>query len=716
MMALILSSCYSQQLQPGPVVGIKFCKPGVFEIHSDIIQWTMLQQGLWKGQFAQLKVSTTAKNLPATIPGFYYLKEVNGNIRLQAEICQKTNYPIDKLDIYLVSKVKPGKLSLIMRENTTQDDYFVSFKANHFQCANVHPRSISIGQQNQNIFLRLFFENLPQPLLKLQQTPSNNPFKRPIYDTIVSGLYFDNQGEFDIKATIANHEWSQVQPEQWMAKLQRLTVNVQNVTCYYSGFCFYTKDKVVDKHRYQMEIDAAKNGQIQGPPLEILIKSPQRPGKLSFSVKQRIPAHKTIFVPFAPEHFTINNTRASFLVHDFINDRPPSICLTFRNQSKPVKQKTSTARRIQIHPYGIFIPLAHSLSKGLYHDIGGTFLNNLGQKLIQFINKKKLDIRILTYPNNTDPFTAQILNSPVMTIEQNRKDRVITVIQENLQHFQYIAFAHLEEELLQKNLVFKLYVYSKANTTATIISESVDVTPNIQNNINMAMESTAKQLATLKIRQLTATTTKLVAQSYATYEDIYALILKNNWYCTPDVSNKEKQKAIQELANKQSLSEQEILNKMKTFKWASTFSIKTDTSSDIFVQIVRNVTTEHIHNFSKPIFSIFMHCWLPRKISTMYELRKFSQKIKTYAGIVNWRVPTIEELIRIFQVKDLFQAANPLKQNSKYYFWSSTPAKNKQSFWIVLVNRDNHNTLMLDIEKGTTSNATRMLIVSDNKL
>ncbi|KPA08776.1 hypothetical protein MHK_011021, partial [Candidatus Magnetomorum sp. HK-1] len=380
----LLLSCHTQnqQLHPGRMVGIKFCKPGVFEIHSNIDQWTMLQKGLWKGQLAQLNVSTTTRNVPKTIPGFFYLKDQDGNTRFQAEVCQNGNFPINKLDIYLVSKINPGQLSLNIKENIVKNDYFVTFKTSHFQCSNIHPKKISIGQQNQNVFIRLLFENLPQPIVSPKKISKNFLPKRPVKDTIVSGLFFDNKGEFDIKGEIQAHEWEQKKTGQWMARLQRLIVHVKKATCYYSGFRFYKKDHIIKKHRYQMEIDASKNGQIQGPPLKVYIKSKKRPGKLTFSTKQNIPAHETKFIPFTSELFHMDNTQASFLVHDYISDRFPSICVTFNNMNKPVKQKKSIPAKVpQKYKYSIFSPLAQSVSNDLSQKISETFLKSLDNKL-----------------------------------------------------------------------------------------------------------------------------------------------------------------------------------------------------------------------------------------------------------------------------------------------------------------------------------------------
>ncbi|KPA19181.1 protein containing DUF1566, partial [Candidatus Magnetomorum sp. HK-1] len=166
--------------------------------------------------------------------------------------------------------------------------------------------------------------------------------------------------------------------------------------------------------------------------------------------------------------------------------------------------------------------------------------------------------------------------------------------------------------------------------------------------------------------------------------------------------------------NKKKTKVQDILNQMKVLAWLSNFSIKSDTS-DIFVQIVHNVTTKHMHDSTKPIYSIFMHCWLTKNFSTKHDLQQFSQSIKTYAGIDNWRVPTIEELIRIFQLSKMSQSTNPMKQNIPYQFWSSTPANSNKKFWMLTVQWNKKNILFLDIDKASTNNNARMLIVSDSK-
>jgi len=719
LMTLLLSSCQTQTQQPGQFVGVKFCQPGIFKIHSDIDQWTMVGNGLWKGQLAQLDVISTAKNMPKKIPGFFLIKDKNGNIRLQAEVCKNSNHPISKLDILLVSSVNPGTLSLDMKENITDSNNFVAFNASHFQCANIHPKQLTIDQENQQILIRMLFENLPQPLIK-KQPPKQQALKRPVKETIYSGLYFDDIATFEITGTIPTHEWKQLQPGHWVAKLQRVKVYVQNVTCDFSGFRFYQKDKLIDKHRYQMEIDASKKGQTQGPPLEILIKSNQPPGTLTFSTTQKRTSHQSEFIPFSADQFILNNqNRASFLIHDFFTDRAPSICLTFLNISNPA-QKKKLPQIIKKHDYAIFTPFARSVSKSLSNKITDSFLKSLEKKLIDYIQAKKLNIRTLNYPNNYDPFSEHLLNSPVITLGQHPKDRIVSVIQDNLQHTHYIAFPQLSEDLLKKTLSFTLFVYSKNKQSVTTISEYIDLTPNIQKNILTAMTCSVEKLASLSIHQVTATTaqtitTQVSSGSYKSYEAMYDFIQTNHLYCTPDISNLDKQRAIQEIGSKRNLSDQDVLKKMKTFTWESKHSIKDDTHSGMIFQIIYNVKTEHIHDFTKPIHSIFMHCLLRKNVTTQSKLLKICKSMKNHAGIDNWRVPTIEELIRIFQVKDLDQRAKRFSNNTHYQFWSNSPTNQKNAFWLLNVQWDQNGNLHLDIEMATSAVNARMLIVSDNK-
>ncbi|KPA15978.1 hypothetical protein MHK_003815, partial [Candidatus Magnetomorum sp. HK-1] len=147
-------------------------------------------------------------------------------------------------------------------------------------------------------------------------------------------------------------------------------------------------------------------------------------------------------------------------------------------------------------------------------------------------------IRILNYPNNYDPFTTRLLNTPLISIDQKRGDRVESVIQDNLKHSQYIAFGHLEEDLFQSTLAFKLHVYSKPKTKSTVISEPIDLSPNIQKNILTAVERSLQKFSSLAI-QLTSTTaqastptptqlTSVASVTHKTYEDIYDYILTND--------------------------------------------------------------------------------------------------------------------------------------------------------------------------------------------
>jgi len=717
---LWISSCHTQTQPTGQFVGVKFCHPGIFEIHSDIDHWAMVGNGLWKGQLAQLNVSSTAKNSPKIIPGFFHLQDRSGNIRFQAEVCQNANYPIDKLNIIIVSNVNPGTLSLFMKENITQSNDFVAFNSSHFQCANIHPKRLAIDQENQNLLIRMIFENLPKPIIKNQPPATKQLQKRPVKDTIYSGLYFDDKGQFEITGIIQNHEWKKEPPNQWVANLQRVKVHVQNVICNFSGFRFFKKDRIIDKHRYQMEIDASKKGQVQGPPLKILIKSNSKhpPGVLTFSAKQKVSSQQSVFIPFSADQFQLDNgNRASFLVHDYFTDRPPSICLTFLNINQPATKKIPP-KIIQKHKYAIFIPFARTVSKSLSNKISDNFLQSLEKKLID--QTRKLKISTLNYPNNYDPFTEDILNTPVLTLGNQPKDRIVSVIQDSLQHTHYIAFPQLSEDLLHNTLSFKLFVYAKHKKSVTTISEPIDLSSNIQNNILTAMALSTEKLASLSIQQVTATTSQIMTSqvssgSYKSYEDIYEYIRENHLYCTPDTSNLTKQKAIQDIANKRNMSEQDILSKMKTFAWESNFSIHMDPSSDIIFEIAYNVSTEHIHDFTQSTYSIFMYCLLSKNVKTQSDLQTICQSMKSHAGIDNWRVPTINELIRIFQIKDFNQCAKLFNKKTRYQFWSSSPASQKNVFWLLKVQWDQNNQLHLDAEMATSASNTRMLVVSDNK-
>ena len=711
----LISSCHSFNQQYGHIIGIKFCKPGLFEIHSEVRQWTMLKKKMWKAELAQLKIITTTKNIPATVSGFYNEKH-DGMNSFQAEICEKKRFPSEKLILYIVSDVKPGILSFYMKKNITQNDCFVEFEASHFQCANIHPKKISVGRKNHRTFLYLLFESLPQPVFPQKKVVSTQVNKRSVNEKIYSGLYFDDEGEFDISGTIPMHEWEEYQPGQWLAKLQRLEVRVQNVNCFFSGFHFYQKDNVIDKHRYQMEIGASKSGLTQGKPLNIIIKSSQCPDKLTFFAKQKMNSPQSLFVPFSKEHFKINNINASFLIHDFLNDQEPSICLTFLNMNPTVQSKPlNTGNLFQKNSHGIFTPFSKLLSPALSMRISDIFLKSLENKLIYYINNNNFNIRKLNYPNNYDPFTSQLLNSPMITIGNQFQDRIVSVIQENLKYNQKIAFACLEEDLLLETLTFKLHVYSSPTQPATVLAVPIDLSTNVQQNIVTAMAHSVKQFVASSPPSAKSATSnnQLKNVTYNTYEEIYDNIFTHNLYCTPDVTNIEKLNAIQSIAGKKQLSEQVLLQEMSTYSWTSGYTVQTNTALDDFMQVVHIVKTRNIHGASTMPHSLYMNCLLNTKVATNSDLHTITQNIKTYAGIDHWRIPSILELLRIFQQVNINHYKKLLKLNEHYQFWSCTQASNN-TFWLISVRWNDQQPLMLDVNMASTSNYARMLIVSDN--
>jgi len=734
---MIVTSC-NNQTNKSFSYGLLFCKPGMFEITSSIDHWEKKQSGIWKGEFAHLSVNASVNNIPQaqTIHGFSLYEDQNGNKRLQAMICPAKQKKYEKIVVYLTSQVKPGQLSLYIKDKITQDNFFMPIEKKHLLIGNIHPKNMDISyKKNTNeFFLTLLFENLPAPKkIYPQQNIQKSLLKRPVSESeeIFCGLFFEEAGEFIISQTIPATQWKKESNDIWRCEIQRLLVKDYD---FFSGFHYNQKDAYVNKHRYQMAIRASQKGMNQGAALRIYVRSGQRPGDLIFSLTQKNPVNHASFMPFKANQFYMNGVKASFLMHDY-NKNLPSIMLTFRNKNNalvhPAKQSMNVMAQTDA---ALFTPMTVNLTEQSRHIISNSFLNGLKGHLDRQFKKNKLAIQYIDYPPRSLPFTTELLFSPAITIEPNLTDNVQKDIQNIFtknQWIQTLAVSCLEEDLLLNNLTFNMYVYQKDQTNPYTISESVQISPNTQDNILSAMEKAVQQFVT-RVSNLPVTHQKITIQKAPVqknnvqngpnpYKTIYQMILDNGFYCTPDLTNEQKKEALIIIAQNINKSCQEVVQLMKNAGWDSTFTLKNDTNTyDIFSPIsIREISTKHMTDPTIPDFSIYMQIFLSRYVSDLQTLKQSPQIKKRYKGLKPWRAPTIEELLYIFQLNDMQKNhSNPLKEGVLYHFWSASPTKNtnnNQSYFLLVVKKSKTTGLMLDIDIASTFNGATMLIVSKKK-
>ena len=182
-------------------------------------------------------------------------------------------------------------------------------------------------------------------------------------------------------------------------------------------------------------------------------------------------------------------------------------------------------------------------------------------------------------------------------------------------------------------------------------------------------------------------------------EDVYnKIVLKNEFYCVPQ---KKHLNILKKIAQKKNISFNSIKEKLNGSYWKNKYMVQLIDSDGFFdskYYIVKSINKK---------LNKKMQLKLAVPSRNMINYFQAIQMIKeknneNFLGNNNWKIPTLEELLYIFQIKDYNGKVKNsfvsilLKNKNKIKFWTSTLAENSRNnnmCWTVYIYLKNYHVV-----------------------
>lgn len=342
-------------------------------------------------------------------------------------------------------------------------------------------------------------------------------------------------------------------------------------------------------------------------------------------------------------------------------------------------------------------------------------------------------ISLLQYPATVKPFSKEVIDdAPAITIDPRSKDNPATFLTDmcRKQNLQGIILGHFEEDYDTRTVYFGVHIFFAADQSFRSIDSrfGVDETrmilPGLIRSLAASISSTlpAVQGNIFVPSPPSPTSTPQPhippsqSSSLSYVVDVYSLIINRGFFCTFAHDNND----LQAIARKLGTPEDAVLRALADSAWITTFQDRLNSdpglgglANNLYVEVMasRYATPE--------VIKLYLHP-LPQK-ANWSEAQQFVAQLnqQRYAGFTGWRLPTLEELLAIFQYF-------PQQNNQGVYFpftqlafpdsdniriWSSTPSlQENRAHWVMAPTIRGKFEVTFDAEKDQNRKAVILAV------
>ena len=642
----------------------------------------------WKTYLSTFNISFN-RSQSERIYGFLY--NTNRNFALNLNIPNTNRNDGVKIEIYAQQTDIPKKLNFYINKNVSSRQC-VLLNSDHFYFPDdplMLVRNISYHHNDNPLSPR------PTMRLDLERIEIDN------YE-----LFFNSPGTYNISKNIT--QWTRWENDSnyIYAKLENLQVN--------NNICSGRIANVGNEHSYHISMN--RLDMRANIPLYIYINIQDRPElqqpALTFNFNRTInEANHTI--PITYDLFTLHD--ANYQINSFFdinveNEHPSILLSTMRRQS------SSSAIKFGILPFS-----DDRISNDLRNKLNMNIIHGIEQECETKLINRGYPVTVLnTYPDNTVPFSMELIDIPRPTIDHdttNDPENILRRINANNNNFNVILFGHIEEDLLTRQLVLciRAFISRLDNDLKQTRLIRIPQTGRIDNNVidravNSMIDSLIGNLpdintinslyntlrtSSISIPQGTITSTtasldsidELLSSSieYTDLTSIYDNNIQNDLYYTTQLFSP--------------------INSFIQGEWQNMFTKISIPTNQFYLRVD---STHKTNNDLSKVFYVLKATDQPVNLSTANHLISDANH-NIIADIESWKIPTVHELTHIFQFDEYRETnSNTIEDflpsfniGENICFWTSN-LKNRQNkiLWKVLLkyNQINQHTNSLDYD------------------
>ncbi|KPA08777.1 hypothetical protein MHK_011022, partial [Candidatus Magnetomorum sp. HK-1] len=628
---------------------------------------------------------------------------------------QKDNYLLnteDKLEgeyqdvpIYIChdQKYNVGSLKIKNSINLNEANHIHEFNENDFKF--IHDPNIKVKKIEKD-----FYPEKPSLLLMIENKKTGLEYEDKELEIKEYEFFIKKSGKYNISKKINNNDWkrSKKDTDYLFVKIDKYKFGNIYYNCY---------GRITEDAKYQIIVDLKEYD--NGIPLYIYIKDDKNFEKtITFNYSNDKTVYKNTFEPITAKHFKLHDDNYIIRrIEPNYETSKPSLLLVIEKKvqkdspgttppNSPTHISTYNIKSIKIMPFS-----DDMLNDDLKNKLKTKNIYKTCKKIIREFIKPKINVSLGKYPKNIEPFSIEAIEMPLPTIDNYFTDDPESIFKSINQKEpnQVLIIGHIEEDLMTNEIILCIRAFITKIDDRLTVKQSLKISnKNIREfEINMknkvlellnklpntqfikkkylskkappAMASTSffsQNLPSYNSLNKPKTITiwdiwnKIDEDSfdnkeYKTYSDIYDNNIKQDFFCTlQDYDYQLNQR-----------------NRLNSSEWINSFSRKAIIDKDdpfsnsFFIEVV----SEHKKKYHKKTFLII------KSTNNTLNLIEADTKINhfnkiEFANINNWKIPTLEEITHLFQLKkykqnilNIINLFMPKFTNvDKIYFWTST--------------------------------------------